>query len=83
VTIKTRKLEPGLYEVVGTPLVIEKGDAPKFGMAQMWWVKSRAPEHGEWGLYLFESKGKEDAKRVLEAVLRDCAAIAKAEGGDA
>lgn len=74
-TISTRKLEPGLYEVVGTPLVIEKGDPPKFGMAQMWWVKSRAPEHGEWGLYLFEARGKDAAKQALEAILKDCAGV--------
>jgi hypothetical protein len=61
---KTKKLEAGKYEVVGTRLVISKGDPPKFGMTQMWDV--HLMDGSDWGRWLFEARGKDHARDILE-----------------
>lgn len=36
--MKTCKIESGVYEIVGTDLIVCRGDPPKFGMPQEWHV---------------------------------------------
>lgn len=75
--MKLRKIEAGRYEVVGTRLTIEKGDAPKWGESQEWHVMAPDHEGRQWE-WVFTRYSKADCLAVLEQIANELSNVAEA-----
>lgn len=71
--LTTKRIEAGKYHVLrdgkATNLLIERGDAPRWGTHQEWWV---CPADDTSSVH-FKARGKSEALAVLENVIVDAA----------
>jgi hypothetical protein len=69
--LRTKKIKSGRYEIVGTPLLLDRDDAPRFGMPQEWTIVHRDKA----GDPLLTGKGKDVTLRQLETLMEACAPL--------